>query len=187
MAQLQAQQQQQQMATKWTGGRGRGYRSNPYYYGGNDQQYVQTGNRPQHAGGQASAGYAYMDGGSQMMGQQMGQQGQFSGQYAQKQATPQAGGFYQVLQQTGGYYPPPQLVRGPRPPTRANAECFHCGVMGHFSRDGACLQPDIDAYQARKIQQMAAGAAQTPGAAAAGSQPQITYVAPGAGDRTGSG
>ncbi len=121
------------------------------------------------------------------MGQQMGQQGQFSGQYAQRQPTPQPGGYYPVPQQAGGYYPPPQLVRGPRPPNRANAECFHCGVLGHFSRDRACLQQDIDEHRARRNQQIAAGVAQTPAAEAAGAQPQITYVAPGAWDPTGSG
>ena len=186
MAQLQAQ-QQQQTATKWTGRRGRGYRSQPYYYGGTEQQYAQPGIRPQYTGGQAATAYAYMDGGSQMMGQQIGQQGQFSGQYAQRQPMPQPGGYYSAPQQAGGYYPPPQLVRGPRPPTRANAECFHCGVMGHFARDGDCLQPNIDAHQAKKARDMAAMAAQAPAAAAAGAHPQITYVAPGAGNPTGSG
>jgi len=127
LAQLQAQQQQQQqMAAKWNSGRGRGYRPTPYYYGGNDQQYGQAGIRQQYAGGQAAMGFAYMDGGSQATGhysgdQMMGQPGQFGGQYAPRQQAPQG----------GGYYPPPQLVRGARPPTRANAECFSCGVVGH--------------------------------------------------------
>lgn len=183
MAQLQAQQQQQQqMAAKWNSGRGRGYRPTPYYYGGNDQQYGQAGIRQQYAGGQAAMGFAYMDGGSQATGhysgnQMMGQPGQFGGQYAPRQQAPQG----------GGYYPPPQLVRGPRPPTRANAECFSCGVVGHFSRDGSCIQQDVEAHQARKVQQIAAAAAQIQVPAAAGAQQQLTYVAPGAGDPTGSG
>jgi hypothetical protein len=168
MAQLRAQ-QQQQAAYKWNGGgRGRGYRANPYaYYGGAEQQYAQPGIRPQ-----AATGYGYMDGGFQHAGQ--------TSQYAPRQPTPQA----------GGYYPPPQLVRGPRPPTRADAMCYKCGEIGHFSRDKACLQQNVDAYQGMLAQQMAAGAAGGGGqhpAAASGGPAQITYMAPGSGDPSGSG
>jgi hypothetical protein len=101
------------------------------------QQYVVTDSRQMVVAQQPMAVMqqpVYGDGGVVMYGQQGGQ-------------------FLQQPQMM------PQLMRAPRPPNRADAECYFCGVRGHFSRDKMCLQPDIDAYQASKRGQIAAGGA----------------------------
>jgi hypothetical protein len=153
--------------------RGRGGYSQPYYYEG-EQQYYASQPGPSHQYVASGSGYGQVYNQPQMPQPQPQMQQQGPVRYQAPQG--------------GGYYPPPQLVRGPRPPPRAYAACFNCGMEGHFARDKKCDDATAMAYQAMLRQQVAAGVAGVDAAhGGPNAQQQLTYQDPSAPGPSGAG
>ena len=190
------------------GGRGRGM---PYTYGASGQYQPYGGfveqqmAAPQFYGSmQPAMGVAP----TQMMGAGLGQQMQQVGQpmaavgqqmpvmgqqfQQQMPLAPQAQyGTAMMHNQMGGFggqqgFTRPPMMRMPGPRARGLAICYNCGEDGHYSRDGVCLQENVDKFHAMMRQQaaalQAAGGAQGQQAAAvaANGAAAITFMASGA-------
>ena len=194
------------------GGRGRGM---PYTYGAGGQYQPYGGfveqqtAAPQFYGGMQTAMAAGVAP-TQMMGAGMGQQMQQVGQpmamggqqmpvmgqqfQQQMPLAPQAQYGTAMMQghsQMGSFgghqgFSRPPMMRMPRQQARGLAICYNCGEDGHYSRDGVCLQENVDKFHAMMRQQaaalQAAGGAQgqQPAAVAANGAAAITYMASGA-------
>jgi len=127
------------------------------------QQYSVPAAAPEMFAGYGAAAYGGQQG--------FGAAGQSGPGYGGQQV-PAYGGQAGQFQPRGYQNYPPRMVRPARPNPRENAICYNCGMEGHFTRDGVCLQANVDAFQALlRAQQAGVPAGAAAAAAAGGVQP----------------